>query len=236
MDKRTPRLFGISNGKAYLEGSSEFVVAGSLQKFSNGLSAQRRLDVLHSTLYAQVIADSKYSRSDIDNWYMEYVQTLRGLGWQMNTFNFEQHTPSGIFFKFSTILEKCGEYNDLLQSFQTLGVSSPKTQLLHQYSLDLDGKSINFQLLRHKAEDEQGLTVSFAACHALMSKSWMDRIVTLNSTLTSYMFANMPTLLMKLFCGVQDGTLDVNAYVAHRDRVIKELTDTRLLTKLILSL
>ncbi len=214
-------------------GAGHFVVAGSLERLGKDLSTQRRLDVLHSTLYAQVVADSKHSRNAVELWYGEYVQTLKNLGWQMDMFDLQQQTPSGIFFKFSSMLEKCGDYRELLQSFQSVRVSNPKVQLLHKYTID--SNAINFQLLQFKREDKHGVTVSFAACYAQMTRSWMTRITSLNSTLTSYLFASMPTLLVKLFCGAQDGTLDYVKYSAHRERVLKELTDTQL-TKLIVVL
>lgn len=206
---------------------ASYVVAGSLQSLDRDWSAQRRLDVLHSTLYAQTVADSKHKRSEAELWYKVYVQTLRSLGWQLEMFDLQQHTPSGIFYKFSSMLEKCGDFKELLRKFQSLKVSNGKVQMLHNRTIDEN--AINFQLLQFKQEEDECETrVRFAACYALMTKSWMHRITRLNSTLTSFLFTNMPTLLVTLYCGVEEGTFNHVQYAEHRDRILKELTDSRL--------
>ncbi len=218
MEQRQPAV-------SYTSGAS-YVVAGSLERLDKYWSIQRRFDVLHSTLYAQALADSKHNRSDAELWYKVYVETLRSLGWQLEMFDLQQHTPSGIFYKFSSMLEKCGDFKDLLWKFRSLKVSNKKVQMLHNRSIS--GNTINFQLLQFKQEDECEIRVTFAACYAQMTRGWMGRITHLNSTLTSFLFANMPTLLVRLFCGVQEGTFDHVKYGQHRERILKELTDSQL--------
>ncbi len=204
-----------------------YVVGCSLEALDKEWSAQRKLDVLHSTLYAQAVADSKHNRSEAELWYNVYVQTLTSLGWKMEIFDLQQHTPSGIFYKFSTMLEKCGNFKELLRKFQSLKVTNGKVQMLHKQSIS--DNSINFQLLQIKQDNvQEEIRVTFAACYAQMTRNWMNRIAYLNSTLNNFLFTNMPTLLVKLYCSVQEGTFDQIKYGEHRERVLRELTESQL--------
>ena len=220
------------------QGSSQFIVAGSLESLGKTVTTQRKADILHSTLYAQVVADSKYNRSDVESWYREYVLALVSVGWQLDTFEFQQHTPSGIFFKLSRVIEKSNiseheTLSELLQRLLSLGVTDPKVQLFHQNTLKQS--TANFQVLQLKEEDESGVKVNFTAYSVFMTKSWMNRIMKLNKSLISYLYANMPTLLVQLFYGTHEGTLIDQKYAIHRERVLQQLPNS-LLSEMIVSI
>ena len=210
--------------------NSQFIVAGSLESLNKTTSTQRKTDVLHSTLYAQVVADSKCSRCDVESWYKEFVRALVSVGWQIDMFEFQQYTPSGIFFKLSRVISTSFNEpettSDLLQRLLSLRVTNPKVQLFHQHTLKQN--TANFQVLQVMEDDEKGTTVRFTAYSMSMPKSWMSRIMKLNISLISYLFASMPTLLVQLFCGAQEGTLADEKYAVHREHVLRELTNSQL--------
>lgn len=225
----------------FSKASSQFIVAGNLESFSEVTSTQRKTDVLHSTLYAQVMADSKCKRCDVESWYREYVLALTSVGWELDNFEFQQYTPSGIFFKLSKIIESSSasfsQYKaiaELLQQMRLLRLMGHKIQLFHEHTLEQN--TANFQVLQLQEDNKTGVTVRFTAYYASMPKSWMDQVTKLNSRLLSYLFTSMPTLLVQLFYGQQEGTLSEEKYVIHREHVLKELTNSHSLSELIVSL
>ena len=210
-----------------------FVAAGSLQGFSKSLSTQQKLDVLNSTLLAQVTADSKYSRDDVDKWHYEYTSVLKSVGWQVNHFVFQQYTPSGIFFELSSAVEKLlnevgaipeGKIevgDQLLQTLKDLNVCDTRVKLFHKHSFQ--NTMSTFQVVQSRTHADSQITVRLAAFNTQISKSWLDRVHQMNSTLVSYLYSRMPTLSVKLFYGIQDATLTSEAYTPHRELVLKEL-------------
>lgn len=210
-----------------------FVAAGSLQSFNKSVSPQQKLDVLNSTLFAQVTADAKYSRENVDKWHHEFISVLKSVGWQVNHFVFQQYTPSGIFFELSSAVEKLlneasampegnSEVGDkLLQTLKDLNVSDTRVKLFHKHSFQ--NTMSTFQVVQCRTHADSQMTVCLAAFNTQISKSWLDRVHQMNSTLVSYLYSRMPTLSVKLFFGVQDATLTNEAYTPHRELVLKEL-------------
>ena len=72
---------------------------GGLHSFTNDLSGTIKRDVLYSTLYAQVSASSHYERTDqYEEWYSEYVDVLKSVGWKIESFHFNNYSPISLTY------------------------------------------------------------------------------------------------------------------------------------------
>jgi pyrroline-5-carboxylate reductase len=68
----------------------------SLVSFVSEVSEQRRQDVLHSVLLAQLAANKKFPEEDqIKEWYEEFVKVLSNIGWAMQSASFTPFTSQG---------------------------------------------------------------------------------------------------------------------------------------------
>jgi len=67
------------------EDTSAAVDSGSLISFTSGVSAEHKMDVLHSVLLSQLAATRQHDRHrDAENWYTLYGTTLEQVGWGVN--------------------------------------------------------------------------------------------------------------------------------------------------------
>ena len=68
----------------------------SLVSFVSEVSEQRRQDVLHSVLLAQLAANKKFPEEDqIKEWYDEFVNVLSNIGWAFQSASFTPFTSEG---------------------------------------------------------------------------------------------------------------------------------------------
>lgn len=68
----------------------------SLVSFVSDVSEQRRQDVLHSVLLAQLAANKKFPNEEqIKDWYTEFVNVLNNIGWVMQSASFTPFTSEG---------------------------------------------------------------------------------------------------------------------------------------------
>jgi len=212
-------------GSSYLRESCDFIVGGSVERLNQTTSAQRNRDILHSTLYAQLLADGKEDRGNVDSWYREYVLALRSVGWQLEGFEFQQYTPSGIFFQFSSIINSGDPEKTPLR------LEASKLSRFHEISVSKN--TTNFQALYTQESTDSEERVTFAGYFALMPQNWMDRITLLRSKNTPYLQASMPNFLVKLFRATQIGIFKEELYSVHRANVLAELNKDNLLSELI---
>ncbi|MGV8918262.1 MAG: hypothetical protein ACOH2R_10770 [Pseudomonas sp.] len=68
------------------------VAGGTLLSYSEGMSAQVRQDIANSTLYAELVANKKYSQqSQVEDWYSLYNRVLTKVGWRTLQWSFGQY-------------------------------------------------------------------------------------------------------------------------------------------------
>ena len=153
-------------------GEQGFVDAGALVSFVNKISKQSRYDVLNSTLFAQLAADYLYNRkTQSKDWYEKYVEVLSHVGWDLQSFQFEQYRTSGETLQISEIIIDIAkaivsgeELKTVKRVVETLddAVNKPSWEI---FSKESSGPSStgNFQLMPCK-EDSSGQVVMAMGC------------------------------------------------------------------------
>ena len=72
------------------------VVGAGLVMAEEGVSAQRKEDIVNSTLLAQFAASSEVKdRTDVIRWYGSYFTALQNLGWVMTSHQFQEFQQAG---------------------------------------------------------------------------------------------------------------------------------------------
>ena len=80
------------------------VIAGSLASFTPELSSQQMHDVQNSTLLAQLAATKKFpDKRDVGDWYNFYCNVLSNVGWDIQTFGFDEYKSHQASFKLSEV-------------------------------------------------------------------------------------------------------------------------------------
>ena len=87
-----------------LDSPAAKVVADSLASFSSELSTQQMHDVQNSTLLAQLAATKKFpDKRDVGDWYKFYCNVLSNVGWDIQTFGFDEYKSHQASFKLSEV-------------------------------------------------------------------------------------------------------------------------------------
>ena len=75
-----------------------YVNGGILLILPSSTSEQRKQDVQHSLLFAQLAADKQYSRQDdLQNWHDYFKYVLQNLGWLITSHKFDSGVSKGYF-------------------------------------------------------------------------------------------------------------------------------------------
>ena len=87
------------------EGKPEaYVDNGSLVSFINNVPSQQRVDVLNSSLLAQLAANKKHDPyKDTENWFKFYAKVMKNVGWVIQDFEFTDYKTSEKDFKLSQL-------------------------------------------------------------------------------------------------------------------------------------
>jgi hypothetical protein len=108
-------------GASLRDGSENqaFVTAGSLVSFVSGISSQSQIDVLNSTLLAQIAADKKFEREEqTAEWLDFYRNVLEQVGWVTQEWSWNPFNASGnetdVDKAVLTILAAIATQNELL--------------------------------------------------------------------------------------------------------------------------
>lgn len=65
--------------------SQAMIVASEIMSFVKGVSVQRRDDITHASLLAQLVADYKTRKNnDVNKWYDAYFNALLNIGWVLH--------------------------------------------------------------------------------------------------------------------------------------------------------
>jgi hypothetical protein len=76
------------------------VVGSEIVSFVQGVTAQRRDAIVHSSLLAQLVAQKKIpDQTRIDDWYKEYFNVLSNVGWVIQDYAFAKYHESGKNFQ-----------------------------------------------------------------------------------------------------------------------------------------
>lgn len=76
-----------------------FVSAGSLASFDDAVSDDRKADVLHSELLAQLAADKAYdAQTQPMEWYGKYTEVLKNIGWVIQAQDWRPYHSSSASF------------------------------------------------------------------------------------------------------------------------------------------
>ncbi|TFK85836.1 hypothetical protein K466DRAFT_664221 [Polyporus arcularius HHB13444] len=88
------------------EGSAA-VGGGSFISFLGDLPAQQKEDVLHSTLFAQLVANKQHDRqNDSEAWYDRYKDVLASLGWMIRSFDMAELSDADTYVSVDKLLLK----------------------------------------------------------------------------------------------------------------------------------
>lgn len=205
-----------------------FVNSGSLEAYASSVTAQQKEDVLHSSLLAQLLSDEKFSRDD-ERWYGEYLTTLINIGWSVGQADFQQYTPSGIYFTVDKAIEDIVDagskslVGELIIKVRSHKLTDKSLRLFHKNACK--GDAMAFQVLSTRADDSASVSVSLVSFNIQGTQQWMKRVAAMNAYVSSFMFAHHPTLLTSVSYDVQTIKLYDSNYKPHRQFVMKTLRE-----------
>ena len=93
--------------RAAAGGAQADVDGGSLVAFTAGVSPDHTSAALNSTLLAAMNSDTLFNRNDktqMVNWYLNYVKILQICGWDTQNFGFQNHQASGSSFSINNAI------------------------------------------------------------------------------------------------------------------------------------
>ncbi|KAI0325087.1 hypothetical protein GY45DRAFT_289213 [Cubamyces sp. BRFM 1775] len=132
------------------------VVAGSALAFSGSVPQQLKDDVINSTLFAQLVANSKRDReNDASGWYGAYKQALVSLGWYMMDVQLVELSEVQGFGTVERVVNHLGatflngqqlvQFASMTQALQE-PTNKDAEQTFNAMSTGSDSKSANFQM------------------------------------------------------------------------------------------
>ncbi|GGN12343.1 hypothetical protein GCM10010967_55480 [Dyadobacter beijingensis] len=193
----------------------------SLVSFVSEVSDQRRQDVLHSVLLAQLAANKKFPEEDqIKDWYEEFVNVLNNIGWAMQSASFTPFTSEG------ATIEVDKAIIDLVESAVGGAALVPlvsKTLEAIKGLSDTSGKFIAFEKNTHTATKgafQIGIAKEENDTVALQLGTFL---ITSSDTINQILFFKSSKSKTTLeFCS-RVGTLDEAVYANVRDIVLNKL-------------
>jgi hypothetical protein len=127
---------------------------GSMLSFLGNVTGQMKLDILYSTLLAQLAASAVYNRqTQVSQWYGKYSEVLMYLGWTLQSFDFTTLSDANSFGSVDRLVIKTAETylsGQQLELFKAMitSLNSTNGQLAHKI-FDNASKNVdkaNFQL------------------------------------------------------------------------------------------
>jgi hypothetical protein len=193
----------------------------SLVSFVSEVSEQRRQDVLHSVLLAQLAANKKFPEEDqIKEWYEAFVDVLSNIGWAMQSASFTPFTSEG------TTIEVDKAIIDLVASAVGGSALVPiisKTLDAIKGLSDTSGKFIAFEKNTHTATKgafQVGIAKEVNDTVALQLGTFL---ITSSDTIKQILFFKSSKSTTTLeFCS-RVGTLDESVYSTVRDAIQAKL-------------
>ena len=195
-----------------------YVDGGSLVSLhsANPLSGQQRMDLLESTLYAQLNASQQFDREDnLVGWYERYTYILQDLGWNIskpqfrvlkkeNRINWKDAIES--IFDQELVQSEKGSLDHILLSYLRLPASTSSVKIFDQ--LSTKGDISTFQVILASLNGEKELVASFGLFDIIELKS-----TDVNSQATGILYS------------INSGVLDMSVYKKHCDVVELYLAD-----------
>lgn len=207
------------NDKGDSDNSSD-IVAGSIVSFVAGVSGQSQQDVLDSTLFAQFAANAQYNReSQAQQWYSTYLNTLGGIAWTVQSFDFQQYKVSSSSFKLDDVVLDilkaaftADEYEVVKSSIDALKKLKDDDGRIKLFGHNaVSGKSGNFQI---GAVTEKNGAVAMHTLGAYFSST---------DTNTDFLFAHYKGSNTQIYKGVQSMTLNEEQYANIRGAIQNRL-------------
>jgi hypothetical protein len=221
-DKFVGASSGDKTSKAKPPGKDN-VDGGSLVSFVSDVSPQARSDALNSTLLAQLAATYKFNRfTQTEDWYNFYTKVLGGVGWVLQSFDFEQYSASGSTLKISDAIVDIatrtlsGPEVESIQTCIEALKSSDNTPWYDIFAKHSSGPSGNGNMqIGPCAQDSSGQLVMGLGCFYFSGVSTDER----------FFWIEYNSSTVHLFKAVQKSTLDNDVYKQVREAVIKKLGD-----------
>ncbi|XP_068739566.1 uncharacterized protein [Montipora capricornis] len=199
-----------------------YVNDGSLVSFTSNLEGLQKQDVLHSSLLAQLAANKKHDRlEDSKNWYMFYTNVMATVGWDIQSFQFDEYDSTSSTVKVSQVTLKLlssilGGDEEMMEviknTIDKLAKDSQGASLLQSSSSSQNHG--NFQVVPCNVDKSNQVNVAFLGCFFRASEVAKD-----------YFFFDYKKEDIHLFKGTQVFTLDQQIYGKVREAVIEKLGD-----------
>ncbi len=219
---------GVSTSATHADYDPEqgFVCGGSTVSFTENLEGQQKIDVLNSTLFAQLVANDRYSR-EVPEWYKEYVHVLGSIGYEMEgTLEFEEYDGESPTFTMGAVVLDVlkGLATDEEMRLEQATFHAMKTvqnqSNSHAVQLfdDCSKTSITnggFQIFPCTIDSNNNVLLTFVACYF---KSAQDG--------NNILFFDYITSSTSLFTAGKKCRLRMHVYDAVRDKIVELLGET----------
>lgn len=205
------------------DGPTAKTVAGSTVSFVGGVPKIRQQDVLNSTLLAQLAANKAYDRETATvEWYMKYREVLENIGWNINSFNFNKYTSSGVTVQMDkevlNILTAAMSGNELAVLTATINAlknGDPNSKEVTLFdSNGSSGENGNFQLSTASLDPNKNVQMSLGTFYFKASEHH-----------TRFLFWSWDTKSLDMYGGSQSVILNEQIYSSVRAAIITKLGD-----------
>lgn len=205
------------------EGKPEaYVDNGSLVSFVNNVPDQQRVDVLNSSLLAQLAANKKHDPyNDTENWFKFYAKVMKNIGWVIQDFEFTEYKTSKMDFKLSQLT---------LQILSGLVGGKKEIMKVLKGTLDSLAKDANgVSLFSSKSSSANKGKFLIAPCAVDSSKQVTVALLGLHfeapQNEKNFLFFTWKSSSMKVWVSTQTCTLNEDLYQQVRDDIRKKLGD-----------
>ncbi|KAH9902488.1 hypothetical protein C8Q73DRAFT_7526 [Cubamyces lactineus] len=197
------------------------VVAGSALYFPSDVPGQFKSDIINSTLFAQLAADSKYDRwDDAVNWYNDYKAVLDMLGWDTHNF---QMIEIGDVGHYGSMARVVSQLSASFLSGEQLGQLSSMINALKETRNEAAENTFNNQSRRLNAANFQIGVVRILDGNRTMA---IQQYVELSSQeIDRVLFDAFGDAKVKLQGGNQTMLLNEQIYAQIREAVLAKLSN-----------
>lgn len=198
-----------------------YIVNKSLVSFVANVSSQNRMDVLNSTLLAQLAANKKFpNEKDLVEWFRVYTDVLTQVGWVITGKDFVDVTTSKDLFEVENVVL------DILTGALGGNAIAIVTKTLEAFRKlsNADSRFVAFEKNTHTSEKGSFLIASAdEAANGVVSLSMAGFVVSSSEKITRILFIKSAKGKTALQVSSRSGTLNSDTYALVRKDILDKL-------------
>jgi len=197
-----------------------FVVNKSLVSFVANVGSQNRMDVLNSTLLAQLAANKKFpDEKNLVEWFRTYADVLSKIGWVLAGKDFVNvETSKNLFEVENVVLDILGAS----LGGNAMAIITKTIEAFRKLS-NADGRLVAFEKNTHTSEKGTFLIASADETNGVVSLSMAGFVVSSTEQIQRILFFKSTKEKTALQVATRTGTLNTDTYGLVRNDILTKL-------------